>query len=138
MLQGTSYSVMFITMPDLAQLYDTSIGILSLTYVAETSGRITTAVLLGSKYNHKEVTFLALLYKLYNLPGGWLKMTNPHLHFFIALLVLGLTTCAYPVMGQVEPLFLWAYLEGFCFHLIGTGVELQFLDMFSLNVLIYT
>ena len=49
--QGTSYSVMFITMPDLVQVYDTSVGTLSLTYVAETSGRITTAVLLGSKFD---------------------------------------------------------------------------------------
>ncbi len=114
---------MFITMPDLVQVYDTSVGILSLTYVAETSGRITTAVLLGSKFDMWMGFFLGLQYKLYTLPGGWLKMANPHVHFFVALIVLSLTTCVYPAIGRVEPLFVWAYLEGICFHLIGTGKE---------------
>ena len=48
-------------------------------------------------------------------------MSNPHLCFSFALVVMGAATCMYPMWKTVAPLFVSSFLSGLCFYLIAAG-----------------
>ncbi len=48
-------------------------------------------------------------------------MSNPHMCFSFALVVMGAATCLYPMWKTVAPLYMSSFLSGLCFNLIAAG-----------------